>query len=81
MNPMKVAANRTARLASEAATPVFSTSTPPREHRMAVEVENDYGHRSWDHMKESEVSDYISGIPDSYSLSDVDHSAKCWCAK
>lgn len=39
MNPMNVASNRTARLVREAATPVYSTTTPgPRVTRVSDEV-------------------------------------------
>lgn len=79
MNPAKVAQNRTARLAREARTPAFSTETPAREHRMAVELEDDYG-RHWTHMDESEVDTYISDMAViGYGLSDIDHSGMCWC--
>lgn len=91
MNPMTVAQNRTARLAREAATPVYSTTTPepkPREHIMAVETESMYGRR-WSVMKDSEVQDFLSYLDDwepgcderGTYLSDLDHAAKCWCFK
>lgn len=82
MNPSQAFANRTARLVAEAVTPVYSTSTPApkaREHLSAVEVESMYGGRLWSHMVESEVDAFIDGIHESDSLSDIDHSAKCWC--
>lgn len=89
MNPMTVAQNRTARLAAEAATPVYSTSTPPakpREHLMAVETDGMWG-RHWSTMKESEVGPFIDRLEahdgeDMHDyLSDVDHAAACWCFK
>lgn len=60
---------------------VYTTNTTPRvrEHIMAVEVENDYGARIWSHMKDSEVDAFIAGIHKDDSLSDIDHSARCWC--
>jgi hypothetical protein len=88
MNPATVASARTARLVREAATPVYSTSTPApkvREHIMAVEIDSLMG-RSWSTMPESQVDDYIrcmtTGETAEYyeaGLSDIDHSAKCWC--
>jgi hypothetical protein len=79
MNPMQVAQNRTARLVREATTPTYSTSTPAREHLMMVEVETDTGYRHWATMRESQVDTYVSEIHPSDGLSDIDHSAKCWC--
>lgn len=82
MNPMMVAQARTARLVREATTPVYSTETKPapeREHITAVELEDDYG-RSWSHMPDNEVDAYINDMAIlGYGLSDIDHSAKCWC--
>lgn len=81
MNPSQAFANRTARLVREATTPVYTTETTPRvrEHMYAVETESMYGGRLWRHMPDSEVDAYIDAIHESDSLSDVDHSAKCWC--
>lgn len=90
-SPASVASARTARLVREAATPVYSTSTPPepvREHIMAVETESMYG-RHWSVMKDSEVEDFLSYLDDwtpgcderGTYLSDLDHSAQCWCQK
>lgn len=91
MNPSQAFANRTARLAREATTPVYSTTTPApkqREHMVAVETESLYG-RHWSTMKESEVEAFISRLDDWFPgcdergtfLSDMDHSAQCWCQK
>lgn len=83
MNPKTALANRTARLVREASTPVYSTVTKPvvREHIMAVETDSMYG-RHWSHMPDSEVDEHIARMV-SYGdeLSDIDHSAKCWCFK
>lgn len=97
-SPAAVASARTARLAREATTPVYSTSTPPapvREHIMAVETDGIWG-RHWSVMKESEVEAFFADMDDQFAkwessgsipahepdgLSDVDHSAKCWCQK
>jgi hypothetical protein len=82
INPASVASARTARLVREASTPVYSTSTPApkaREHLHAVEIEFDTGGRLWTSMPEGEVDGYIADLPESIGLSDVDHSAKCWC--
>ena len=85
MNPMMVAQNRTARLAREATTPAYSTSTPTSaerlaayDHIVAVELEDDYG-RSWSHMPESETDEYLDAVLHAYDLSDYCHSAKCKC--
>lgn len=90
MNPMNVALARTARLAREAATPVYSTSTPTpvREHLQMVEVESMLG-RFWSKpMPESKVSEYMNIMLSGdtaeyyeYAISDIDCSVKCWCAK
>lgn len=83
MNPMMVAQNRTARLVREATTPVYTTVTKPvvREHIEAVELEDDFG-RHWTHMRESEVSAFIDDmVAVGYGVSDIDHSARCWCQK
>lgn len=83
MNPSRVAQNRTARLAVEATTPVYSTETPVREHMSVVEMEGDLGGRRWSApMKDSAVTEYIDGYDGTgYSVSDIDHAAKCWCFK
>jgi hypothetical protein len=82
MNPITVANARTARLVREATTPVYTTATRPvvREHIMAVEVDSGMG-RYWTSMPDSEVDAFIDGLAPSYDLSDIDHSAKCWCQK
>ena len=83
MNPMDVAKNRTARLVREATTPVYTTATAPvvREHITAVELEDDFG-RHWSHMLDSEVDAYLTDMAVlGYGVSDIDHSAKCWCQK
>lgn len=84
MNPMQIAANRTARLVAEAATPVYSTSTPvgrEREHLMVIEIDSGMG-RYWSSpMLGSKVDDYVAHVPMSYGISDIDCSVKCWCAK
>ena len=83
MNPNMVARNRTARLVAEAQTPVYSTSTPVREHLFAIEWEWDLGGRFWETMPESQVDAAMAEGEKSTTkfLSDVDHSAKCWCSK
>jgi len=82
ISPAQVAANRTARLVRENS-PVlrYSTTTPKREHQMAVELDDVYGRR-WTHMPESQVDEFcaIMLVGDT-ALSDIDHSAKCWCQK
>lgn len=90
MNPSVAFAARTARLAREAATPVYTTETKPvvREHIVAVETESMYG-RHWSAMKESEVEAFMATLDDwepgcderGTYLSDMDHSAQCWCQK
>lgn len=79
-NPAQVAANRTARLVREAKTPVYTSTSKPavREHFMAVEVDSGMG-RYWNTVPESQVDAFINSIPQSYDVSDVDHSLKCWC--
>jgi hypothetical protein len=81
MNPMEAFANRTARLVQEAVTPVYSTSTPAREHLSVVELEYIQGGRTWSRpMPDSEVTAYIDQFdPEVMSVSDIDHAAKCWC--
>lgn len=81
--PAQVASNRTARLVAEATTPVYSTTTPEREHLEMVELEDDdYGYRAWHTMPTSEVAGFIALYTSrGYSLSDIDHAAKCWCQK
>lgn len=83
MNPAQVAQNRTARLVREAQTPVYSTATPVREHIMAVEWEWDMGGRYWTEVRENEVDAVIEArtATGTVFVSDVDHSAKCWCQK
>lgn len=81
--PAQVASNRTARLVVEAATPVYTTETKPREHMTVVEWDGDFG-RYWSApMPDSEVKGYIDHqVGLGYvELSDIDHSAKCWCFK
>jgi hypothetical protein len=85
MNPAKAAQNRTARLVREATTPVYSTSTPVREHLTVVEWDDDT-HRWWTApMPDSEVDGYIERTIAQHNgnigLSDIDHAAKCWCQK
>lgn len=50
-------------------------------HLMAVEVEaDDYGYRQWVPALESEVETVIAEHREiGYSLSDIDHHAKCPC--
>lgn len=77
MNPMQMNKNRTARLVREAQTPVYSTATPVREHVYVVELEHEYGYRRWVSEKEA---DELLALPNTeYSVSDEDHSTKCWC--
>lgn len=71
-------ANRTARLVAEANTPVYTTVTKAREHYMAIEIDSGIG-RYWRKVKESQVDEYIANLAPSYSISDLDHSAQCWC--
>jgi hypothetical protein len=86
MTPTQAFANRTARLVKEATTPVYSTETKPvvREHIIAVELDGMMG-RHWSEMAESKVDEFITTMTgdDEFSdgLSDIDHSAKCWCQK
>lgn len=79
MNPLQVAQARTARLVTEARTPVYTTETQPRLHFMAVEVENDLGGRLWSKVREDEVDAFVRGIHPDSGLSDIDHHARCWC--
>jgi len=81
MNPTQAFANRTARLLAEGAHKdrlAYSTETKPvvREHITAVEIDNDFG-RFWSHMPDSEVDTFCDRYPG--DISDIDHSAKCWC--
>lgn len=87
MNPSQAFANRTARLAREASTPVYSTTTPSREevlakfdHIVAIELDGVWG-RSWSHMPESETDAYLDAVlgTDDNELSDYCHSSKCKC--
>jgi hypothetical protein len=50
-------------------------------HLMAVELEaDDYGYRQWFPRREDEVEDFITSQASiGYSLSDIDHHAKCDC--
>lgn len=81
MNPNMVARNRTARLVTEARTPTYSTSTPQRQHLMAIEWEWDLGGRYWTSVTEDKVDEVIreARMSTTRFLSDIDHSAKCWC--
>lgn len=83
MNPSQAFANRTARLAVEATTPVYSTSTPATpayDHIVAIELDGMYG-RSWSHMPESQTEEYLNAVlgSDAYDLSDYCHSTRCKC--
>lgn len=82
-SPNNLVANRTARLVAESKTPVHTTSTPApakREHVMAVELDSVYG-RHWTPVLESYVDSFIAEMTQlDYDLSDVDHSARCWCS-
>lgn len=78
MNPNDVAKARIARLAREAAKPVYTTVTPAREHLVAVEIDGVWG-RHWSHMVESDLDQYLSTLSGDVELSDIDHSGKCWC--
>lgn len=50
------------------------------DHLMAVEVEDvDYGGRHWTPVLSSELDEYLAAMSDTYSLSDIDHHAKCPC--
>lgn len=78
--PNNLVANRTARLVAEARTPTYTTATPVREHLTVVEVEGDMGGRRWSRpMRDSQVNAYCDDLPEGYSVSDIDHAAKCWC--
>ena len=81
MNPNDVAKARTARLAREATTPVYSTSTPAPEHLYVAEIEADTGYRRWTKpMTEDALNAEVDAMAEiGYSLSDWDHAAKCWC--
>jgi hypothetical protein len=85
INPNTVALARTARLVREAATPVYTSTRESelakRVHMHAVEVEFETGGRFWSHMPATDVDDYIRGMGEGTGLSDIDHSAKCWCQK
>lgn len=84
MNPNMVAQARTARLVREARTPAYTTVTKPvvRQHLKVIELESDMGGRFWTKpMREDEVGPYLDRTPDSYGLSDIDCSSKCWCVK
>lgn len=87
MNPSQAFANRTARLAAEAATPVYSTTTPTREevlanydHLVVVELDGIYG-RSRTVLPESETDAYLDGVlgSDAYEMSDYCHASACKC--
>lgn len=89
MNPMQAFANRTARLASEATTPVYSTTTPTREeflasydHMVMVELDGIYG-RSRSIMPESETDAYLDALLGSsdYEMSDYCHACACKCGE
>ena len=59
---------------------VYTTYTPQREHLNVVEMESDWGYRTWSSpMPESKVDAYIDSFPEGYGLSDIDHAARCWC--
>lgn len=80
ISPLTVAANRTARLVREANTPVYSTTTPVREHVFMVELEDSvYGSRHWVSDHEADVLLALPSAP--YVFSDRDHSTSCWCQK
>ena len=53
------------------------------EHITAVEYEAiGGGSRTWVHMAESKVSEFIAGLAGTgYQLSDLDHSTHCLCAR
>lgn len=82
--PAQVASARTARLVREAKTPVYTSESHPveRQHEMAVEIESTWG-RQWFFMPDSEVDAFIDehDKENEMWLSDVDHSAKCWCQR
>ena len=84
---MQALANRTARHAAEATTPVYSTSTPTREqvlanydHMVMVELDGIYG-RSRSIMPESKTDAYLDAVlgSDAYELSDYCHACACKC--
>jgi hypothetical protein len=81
-SPAQVAANRTARLVREAQTPVYSTETAKaeREHLTAIEIDSGCG-RYWITVRDDQVDAAIDEVPQSYGISDIDHSGKCWCFK
>lgn len=81
MNPNMVAQNRTARLVRETTAPVYSTTTPVREHLYVAEIEADTGFRRWTKpMTEANLNIEVDEMERiGYCLSDWDHAAKCWC--
>lgn len=82
ISPSTVASARTARLAREASTPVYSTVTPVREHMSIIEIEYLGGGRAWSApMPDSEVGPYLDAHLRDNSVSDIDHAANCWCFK
>jgi hypothetical protein len=80
--PAQAMSNRTARLVREARTPVYTSTSKvlgsAKRHQMAVEVDSVWG-RHWTHMAEDKVDKFINNLPEGDELSDIDHSAKCWC--
>lgn len=81
-NPAQVASARTARLVREASTPVYSTTTAPREHLYVIEWEADTGGRFWSQpMTEAQAEAEMKEADafGMYGVSDYDHAAKCWC--
>lgn len=83
-SPATVLAAINARLVGDHKKPVHTSATPtPREHITAVEVEFYSGGREWVSMEDSRVDAYVDSIKegDYADLSDIDHSAKCWCQK
>lgn len=82
--PATVASARTARLVRESQTPVYTSETPKREHLMVIEWEADTGGRYWTRpMPESKAEAELAekDLYGFYSVSDYDHSSKCWCQK
>ena len=64
---------------------VYTTTTPAKPARLhyeAIEFEADTGYRFWESVREDRVAETIERYADiGYGLSDLDHSARCWCLK
>lgn len=80
--PAQAMANRTARIVAENKRPVYRSESKEigseKRHQIAVEIDSVWG-RWWSHMAEDKVDKFINNLNDGESVSDIDHSAKCWC--